>query len=85
MARQPAQLHREDDDENEAEPERWDGVTHDAEDADHPVGPAPALQRGDDPQRDADEQLDAESHDRELQRGRHPGEEELERVLVIDE
>ena len=85
LARQPPQLHREHDDEDEAEPERGDRMTHDAEDADHPVGPGATLQRGDDSQRNADQELDGERHDRELQRGGHPGEEELERVLVIDE
>ena len=83
--RQPAQLHREHDDEDQAEPERRYGVTDDAEDPDHVVAPGAPLQRSQHAERDTDEQLDHERHERQLQRVRDVLKEKSRGVLVVDE
>ena len=85
LRREPAQADREQDDEDLAEPERGDGVTGHPEHADDAVGPGTALQRGDDAERDADDELQDQRGQRELQGVRKPLEDHLARLAVVDE
>ena len=84
-ARQQPQVDGEDDDEYEAEPERGNGVSSDAEHADEPVDPRAAPERRDHTERYADDELQEQSGARELERVRKALEQHHEGIAVVDE